>query len=83
MRLETTGEWQARLTPENQVELKRWQREHRWHPYQLRHNAATYIRREFGIEMARIILGHRSLSVTEIYAEADQEKARSVIQKLG
>jgi integrase len=32
----------------------------------IRHNAATHLRKEFGIEVARIILGHRSASVTEI-----------------
>jgi len=55
----------------------------RWHPHQLRHNAATYIRREEGIEVARVILGHRSAGVTEIYAEQDRDKAIEVIQRLG
>ena len=31
-----------------------------WHPHQLRHNAATEFRRMYGIEVARILLGHRS-----------------------
>ncbi len=47
-----------------------------WHPHQLRHNAATEIRKEFGAEMARIILGHRHLKVTEIYAENREGAAR-------
>lgn len=63
--------------------FKKWQKEHRWHPHQLRHNAATFIRREEGIEVARIILGHRSAGVTEIYAEQDREKAIEAIQRLG
>jgi integrase len=50
--------------------------------YQLRHNAATEIRRQFGIEAARIILGHRSPLVTEIYAEADKTRAMEVIQRI-
>ena len=54
-----------------------------WTPNQLRHNAATRIRSEFGIELARIILGHSSAVTSEIYAEADLEKARSAMEKLG
>lgn len=55
----------------------------RWHPHQLRHNYATMVRREFGIETARILLGHRSIVTTEIYAEADRLKAREVVAKIG
>ncbi|MHC4214196.1 MAG: tyrosine-type recombinase/integrase [Planctomycetota bacterium] len=29
-----------------------------WHPHQLRHNAATRLRAEFGLEAAQLILGH-------------------------
>ncbi|MBI1901755.1 MAG: site-specific integrase [Planctomycetia bacterium] len=54
-----------------------------WHPHQLRHNAATSLRREFGIEVARIILGHATAFTTEIYAEADREAARAAIGKVG
>ncbi len=54
-----------------------------WHPHQLRHNAATLLRRELGIEAARVVLGHSSAAVTEIYAEVDLAKARSAMGKLG
>jgi integrase len=54
-----------------------------WHPNQLRHNAATRLRREFGVDVARIILGHSSPIVTEIYAELDREKALAVVGKIG
>ncbi len=37
-----------------------------WHPHQPRHNAATELRKEFGIEAARIILGHHSPAITEV-----------------
>ena len=37
----------------------------------------------YGIEVARIILGHATLVTTEIYAEADVTKALDVIQKCG
>lgn len=54
-----------------------------FHPHQLRHNAATALRKEFGIEAARIILGHRSAAVTTIYAEADTLKATEIMAKVG
>jgi integrase len=54
-----------------------------WHPHRLRHNAATVIRREFGLEMAKVILGHKSVAVTEIYAEADEAKAREAMRRIG
>ncbi|MEO6811659.1 MAG: tyrosine-type recombinase/integrase [Isosphaeraceae bacterium] len=46
-----------------------------WHPHQLRHNAATRLRKEFGLDVARAVLGHRSPSVTELYAQLDEAKA--------
>jgi integrase len=55
----------------------------RWHPHQLRHSAATDLRKEFGLDLARIILGHSSLSVTESYAEVDREKAIAVMARVG
>ncbi len=54
-----------------------------WHPNQLRHNAATCVRKEFGLDVAQVILGHGSLSITEIYAELDREKAINAIAKSG
>jgi integrase len=54
-----------------------------WHPNQLRHNAATRLRKEFGVELARIILGHAMAFTTEIYAEADRAQAMEVIDKVG
>src|ERR1019366_6832076 len=51
-----------------------------WHPHQLRHSAGTIIRREFGLDMARVILGHRSPQITELYAEIDVERAREVME---
>lgn len=54
-----------------------------WHPHRLRHLAATNIRKAHGIEMARIILGHQSMAVTEIYAEVDREKASAIVAEIG
>jgi integrase len=57
---------EADLTPDQQAKLKAWRKAHRWHPNRLRHNAATRLRREFGLDVARVILGHSSPAVTEI-----------------
>jgi integrase len=54
-----------------------------WHPHQLRHNAGTALRKEFGVELARIILGHSTAFTTEIYAEVDRQQAMEVIAKIG
>jgi integrase len=54
-----------------------------WHPNQLRHNAATWLRKEFGLEVAQVILGHSSSAVTETYAELDYGKAISVMEQVG
>jgi len=54
-----------------------------WHPHQLRHNAATYFRKEHGLEVARVLLGHKHAAITEVYAEADVQKAVAVVGKIG
>ncbi len=73
----------ARLTPEQHEELKIWRKEHHWHPHQLRHSAATELRKEFGLETARIILGHKSAEITETYAERDQQLAIDAMMRMG
>lgn len=55
----------------------------RWSPNQLRHTLATEIRRRFGLDAARAILGHSSVSTTEIYAEFDAGKAQEVMRQVG
>ena len=55
-----------------------------WSPNQLRHNAATRLRREFGVDLAQTILGHRlGSAITEVYAEANVAKAIEVMGKVG
>ncbi len=54
-----------------------------WHPNQLRHNAATAIRSEYGIEATRVILGHSSVETSEIYAERDEARAAEVMRRIG
>ncbi|MCA8983261.1 MAG: tyrosine-type recombinase/integrase [Planctomycetaceae bacterium] len=60
-----------------------WREAHCWSPNQLRHSFATRARREFGLEAARVTLGHSSAAVSEIYAERDQEAARAVVARIG
>lgn len=55
----------------------------RWHANRLRHNAATRMRAEFGLEVARTILGHTTSATTLIYAELDLERAANAIIKSG
>ncbi|MGH7169636.1 MAG: tyrosine-type recombinase/integrase [Gemmataceae bacterium] len=54
-----------------------------WTPNRLRHNAATRFRKKYGIEIARILLGHRKLNTTEIYAEPNAQKAMRAALDLG
>jgi integrase len=54
-----------------------------WHPHQLRHTCGTMLRRQFGLDAARAILGHTTPVVTEIYAEIDQDKALEIMAKIG
>ncbi len=54
-----------------------------WHPHQLRHNAATAIRRQYGIEAAQVVLGHAQANVTQVYAERDAAKALEILAVVG
>lgn len=54
-----------------------------WHPNQLRHTAATNIRKQFGLEAAQVILGHSDAKMTQVYAERDAAKATAVAKKIG
>jgi integrase len=54
-----------------------------WHPNQLRHSAATQLRREYGLDVARAVLGHSSPTVTEVYAEMDMTKASEAMREIG
>lgn len=71
--------------PETLTEEQReaWRLSHRWSPNQLRHTAATELRKEFGIEAARVVLGHTSPAVTMIYAAADEKAAAKIMSQVG
>jgi integrase len=55
----------------------------RWHPNQLRHTAATRIRRLFSLEAAQVVLGHSRADVTQVYAERDAGKAFTIMAEIG
>ncbi len=55
----------------------------RWSPNQLRHSAATRIRKEMGIEVAQAVLGHRSVETTQVYAEVNLKSAVEAMERLG
>ncbi|MCZ2341477.1 MAG: site-specific integrase [Bacteroidales bacterium] len=54
-----------------------------WTPLQLRHAAGTRFRRLFGLEKARVLLGHANTFTTEIYAERDRRDAVEAMRRAG
>ena len=54
-----------------------------WHPHQLRHTCGTRVRAEYGLDIAQVILGHQTASVTQVYAEADRRRAIQVVGEIG
>ena len=54
-----------------------------WTPHRLRHSAGTYIRKEFGLEGAQIMLGHARADVTQVYAEVNETKALKIAAEIG
>jgi integrase len=68
---------------ERREQARQWHRQHSWNPNQLRHSAATEIRKRFGLEAAQVTLGHAAADVTQVYAERDLEKAAAVMAQVG
>lgn len=56
---------------------------HKWFPNQLRHTAGTEIRKLFGMEASQTRLGHKSLDVTQVYAERNLKLSRDVARQIG
>jgi integrase len=79
---EAMAAW-AKAEGERKVKASAWRKAHCWHPHQLRHTAATRLRKEFGLEAAQVILGHKTLSVTQIYAAKNVEAARRIMGEVG
>lgn len=55
----------------------------KWGPNRLRHSAATDLRRRYGVEAARVVLGHSSAVTSEIYAERDLQQALKIMAEVG
>jgi integrase len=54
-----------------------------WHLHQLRHSRAVELKREFGLDVARAVLGHKSPVITEHYATLDIVRATEAMARLG
>jgi integrase len=54
-----------------------------WSPLQLRHTAATAIRAKYGVEAAKVVLGHSKIETSEIYAARDLTKAQQIMREIG
>ena len=81
-RVESLAEWKSRLG-KNWAQLVAWRGEHRWHPHQLRHTAATELRREHGLEAAQVILGHKDADCHPEYTRRKNvEAAKRVMAAL-
>jgi len=63
--------------------VRAWRKAHRWAPNQIRHATGTDVRSKFGPDAAQVILGHKHVKTTEIYALADREKAANVAREVG
>lgn len=67
-------------TPEQR---KQWEKQHSWHPHQIRHTVAGNVWNEIGPEYARALLGHQKLNMTDWYAKMDLTKAEEVAKLMG
>jgi integrase len=80
---ESATKWKARLNGVQTEAVKRWRREHRWFPYQLRHTFATKVREQFDLEAAQVLLGHERADVTQIYAAKNNARAAQIAVAIG
>jgi integrase len=55
----------------------------RWHPHQLRHARATEVRKPFGIEASRVVLGHQDVRTAQVYAQEGRSKGVEVMRRIG
>jgi integrase len=55
----------------------------RWNPHRIRHTAATEPRKTHGLEAAQCVLGHRTLTATQIYAAKNTEHAMKIMAEIG
>lgn len=65
------------------AEFAEWKCPYHWHPHQLRHSRATELRKSFGIEAARVALGHSDVETSLIYAEKDRGVGMKIAAEVG
>lgn len=63
--------------------IEKFARIEHWHPHRIRHTVATELRRRHGLEAARALLGHKSITVSQHYAEADERLAMALARQAG
>jgi integrase len=68
---------------EDPIAAAKWKRDHRWHPNQLRHSAATEIERRFGLEGSQVALGHSSPNITKTYVARNEAAASRIAAEVG
>jgi integrase len=73
----------ARIRKERAAARSAWRAAHSWHPHQLRHTSATRLRKDYGLEASQVILGHKTLAVTELYAEKNVAAAQRIMAEVG
>jgi len=54
-----------------------------WNPHRVRHTQGTIVRAAMGLEVASASLGHKSLKISEVYAERDMSKAVEAAKIMG
>jgi integrase len=54
-----------------------------WSPNRLRHSGATRIREQMSLDAAQVILGHSSISTTQVYAEKNLTAALKIAAEVG
>lgn len=55
----------------------------KWGPHMLRHAKATELRKKYGLEEAQVTLGHKSLDITQVYAQKNLDLARKIAMESG
>jgi hypothetical protein len=78
------GNWtEGRLTADQRAEVKKWRKNHRWSPNRLRHSFATKVRRQHGLEVTQVLLGHSKADTTQLYAQRNETLAAEVAAIIG
>lgn len=54
-----------------------------WTPRQLRKTFATEVRREYGAEAVKLLLGHTGTGLIELYSDRDKSKAHDIASMVG